>query len=116
MDHEEQARQNHRCGFNCAQSVYAAFADRLGVSVDEARRMAPLPRGEGGKCGAYLAGMKLLRQLRPEAADRFERDFCALNGEAECRLMVAAHRVLKKTCNDYVADAARLVDAELDGD
>ena len=32
MGHEETARSNHRSGYNCAQSVFVAFADQLGVS------------------------------------------------------------------------------------
>ena len=113
MNHEEQARKNHRSGFNCAQSVFVAFAEELGVSPVEAMQMAPKPRDEGGKCGAYLAGQALLRRLKPEAAEAFEKAFVEANGVVECRRLVAAHGRLRKSCNDYVGDAARLLDGVL---
>jgi len=113
MKHEAIARTNHKSGCNCAQSVFAAFAEELGVSVDEAKRMAPRPRSEGGKCGAFLAARALLRQLRPEAAEAFERRFADLNGMTECSLLVKSHDRLGKSCNDYVGDAARLADEAL---
>ena len=51
MNYEEQARKNHKSGFNCAQSVFVAFAQELGMSPVEAMQAAPKPRSEGGKCG-----------------------------------------------------------------
>ena len=113
MNHEEQARKNHKSGFNCAQSVFVAFAQELGMSPVEAMQAAPKPRSEGGKCGAYLAGQELLRRLKPEAAATFERAFVEANGVVECRKLVASHGRLRKSCNDYVGDAARMLDAVL---
>lgn len=69
---EPDARANHRSGYNCAQSVTAAFAEELGVSRDSAASSAPRPRSEGGKCGAYLAGCQLLSRLKPDAVEAFK--------------------------------------------
>jgi hypothetical protein len=106
---EEIARENHRNGYNCAMSVYAGFAEKLGLSEDEARQIAPKPRAEGGKCGAYLAGRKILEQLKPEAAEEFDKRFVEIYGHTECSKLIMMHG-LKKNCNNYVGDAARLVE------
>lgn len=108
MNHEQRARENHRGGYNCAQSVFVAFAEQLGMTPEEARRIAPKPRSEGGKCGAYLAGRAVLERLKPEAVEEFERAFIQSNGRAECIRMIAASGKVRKNCNDYVGDAARL--------
>ena len=113
MDYKENARKNHRNGFNCAMSVYAAYCDKLGISPEQAKNAAPKPRSEGGKCGAFLAGKKILEQLKPEAVADYERKFIELNGQTECSRLVSAHDILRKSCNDYVGDAARLIEEAL---
>ncbi len=113
MGYEENARNNHRSGFNCAMSVYVAYADELGLTTEQARATAPMPRSEGGKCGAFLAGRKILEQLKPDAVEGYEKSFIEMNGQTECSRLVAAHGVLRKSCNDYVGDAARLVEEAL---
>ena len=110
MNTEENARNNHRNGYNCAMSVYAAFADRLGISPEEAKKAAPRPRSEGGKCGAFLAGKKIIERLKPGAAELYEQRFTELNGQTECSRLIMAHGKLRKSCNDYVGDAARLAE------
>ena len=114
MEYEQNARKNHRSGYNCAMSVTMAYMDRLGLSPSDAMRSAPKPRSEGGKCGAFLAGRKILEQLKPEAVLEYERRFIELNGQTECSSLVASHRQLRKSCNDYVGDAARLVEEALE--
>ena len=110
MSYEQTARAIHKGGCNCGQSVYASFAEALGLTRDEAVQAAPKPRSEGGQCGAYLAGMALLLKLKPEAVSAFESRFLELNGATECKKLRGAG----KRCNDYVGDAARLA-AELLG-
>ena len=56
MNREETARNKYRNGNNCAVSVYSAFYDKISG-------MAPMPRSEGGKCGAVLSAEKVLSQL-----------------------------------------------------
>ena len=114
MNTEEIARNNHKSGYNCAMSVYAAYADRLGISQIEAKKTAPRPRSEGGKCGAFLAGKKIIERLKPDAAEQYEKRFIELNGQTECSSLIMAHGLLRKSCNDYVGDAASLVDEILD--
>lgn len=109
MGMEENARAYHKSGYNCAMSVYAAYAEKLGLSGEEARKAAPLPRSEGGKCGAYLAGRKIIEQLKPEAVDEYEKRFLDIYGNTECAKLIMMHG-LKKNCNNYVGDAARLAE------
>ena len=104
MSHETSARNNYRSGFNCAQSVFTAFAEEIGLPPAEAMQAAPAPRSEGGKCGAYLAGAALLAQLRPEAAAAFRERFLEENGAVECGKL----RKMGKPCSDLVGSAARL--------
>lgn len=55
----QQAMELHRSGYNCAQAVYLAFADRYPFDNDTAARIAgPLGGGLGGQhevCGAVSA-------------------------------------------------------------
>ena len=55
MDREQTARNHHKSGHNCADSVYSAFSDRVSG-------IPPKPRGDGGKCGTVLAGRQILRE------------------------------------------------------
>lgn len=91
----------HR-GYNCAQSVFAAFAGEMGLSEAAALRL-PAAFGAGlgrmrGTCGAF-SGLALVAgfkhgNLSPEPADK-ERifaltrkladDFCAEFGSLQCR-------------------------------
>lgn len=66
---------SHRNGNSCSVSLFKAFADKLGISEDEAAKIAPPPRSEGGKCGGYLAGRKMLEMLKPETVEEFEKAF-----------------------------------------
>ena len=63
MTRADRAEELFRQGYNCSQSVFAAFADAAGLTVEEAARIAS-PFGPGfGKlrevCGA-VSGMTLL--------------------------------------------------------
>ena len=114
MSLEDNARAEHSKGNNCAISVYRAYAEKLGLSADEAMKVAPKPRAEGGKCGAYLAGMHIIEQLKPEAAAEFDRQFKELNNdETACAKLLMARRTTGKTCNDLVGDAARILEGLL---
>ena len=103
MSHETTARINHRSGYNCAQAVTVSFAPELGLTPIAGMKAAPKPRSAGGKCGAYLSGLQVLNELKPEATSVFTERFLAENGSTECK-------VLRGKCNDMVGCAARLVE------
>ena len=102
-NHEQTARLNHRSGYNCSQAVTAAFSPELHLPPITAIKLSLKARSAGGKCGAYLAGLQLLLELRPEAMRVFREKFEAENGSTECK-------VLRGRCNDMVGCAARLVE------
>lgn len=77
MSKADRAEQLFRMGYNCSQSVYAAFADELGITVEEAAKKAS-PFGAGfGKlrevCGAVTGMVMVLGDLYgyddPKAAE-----------------------------------------------
>ncbi len=98
MDREKTARNHHNSGINCANSVYSVFSDKVTGS-------APAPRSEGGKCGAVLAGEKILSQLGLDTGS-FDGKFMEQFGSLKC----AELRKAKHPCNDLVGEAAKLVD------
>lgn len=102
MNHETIARQAHRGGVNCAQSVYSAFSD-----VNPNPTAAPRARSEGGKCGAVLAAEKLLREMNVESD--FDARFVEQFGSLKCGDL----RRARIPCNDLVGAAARLVEESL---
>ena len=113
MGYEETARANHRNGNTCSVSLFKAFADKLGISEDEAARIAPAPRSEGGKCGGLLAGRKLLETLKPEAVGEFEKLFLEQNGDDKCASLILKRRLQGKNCNDLVGETANIIESIL---
>ena len=110
MGYEEIARANHRNGNNCAVSLYRTFAEKLGITEDEAARIAPAPRSEGGKCGGYLAGRKLLETIKPEAVEEFDKRFFEQNGDLMCASLIVKRRLKGKNCNDLVGETANIIE------
>ncbi len=102
MNHEQTARDIHLSGLNCSNSVYQAFSD-----IDHANDTPPAPRSIEGKCGALLTAQKVLRDLGIDREDDLERDFQAELGYVLCRDLKRNRR----SCNDCVGVASRLVDA-----
>ena len=67
MSKADRAEELFRMGYNCSQSVYAAFAEELGISIEEAAKKAS-PFGAGfGKlrevCGAVTGMTMVLGEL-----------------------------------------------------
>ena len=110
MGYEEIARGNHRNGNSCSVSLFKAFADKLGISEEEAAQLAPAPRSEGGKCGGFLAGRKLLEMIKPEAVEEFEKRFLEHNGDNMCAGLITKRRLQGKNCNDLVGETASILE------
>ena len=67
MSKADRAEELFRMGYNCSQSVYAAFAEELGISTEDAARKAS-PFGAGfGKlrevCGAVTGMVMVIGDL-----------------------------------------------------
>ncbi len=113
MGYETKARENHRNGNNCSASLFRTFANQLGMSEDEAARMAPPPRSDGGKCGGFLSGRKLLEMIKPEAVEEFEQRFLEQNGDNKCASLIMKRRLQGKNCNDLVGETASIIESLL---
>ena len=104
----EKARQLHRSGCNCCQSVVMAYADRLPIDPEAAMNVsAPFGRGLAGTrevCGC-VSGMAMVCGLTGHNADvrtlieRFREE----NGDIVCGRLL---QMGKKPCPEMVADAA----------
>ena len=96
------ASELFKCGYNCAQSVFAAHADKLGIDTATALKVsAPLGAGVGRMrevCGAFLACSMLLglKEASTQPSDErkkeiYERtqklaeEFKKRNGSIICR-------------------------------
>lgn len=130
-------------GLNCSQAVFAAFAQRLGLGEDTARKVASGFGGGMGRmghtCGAVSgAFMALGLRYGPATADgpakdalyakirQFAERFAARHGALDCRDLLGfdlsnpedAKRareldLFKTRCPAFVRDAAAIVDEML---
>lgn len=116
MNRSEQARQLHKCGCNCCQAVVLAYADKLGIDVETAKKMSsPFGRGLSGLrevCGC-VSGMALVCGLTDNAefVKGLAEKFRASNGEIVCGKLL---QLGKKPCGDMVAEAAALLEDVVD--
>lgn len=103
MDHGEEARRLFMMGYNCAQSVFCAFRDETGLSLEESARLASSFGGGmgrlrevcGGVSGALLAlgaicGYDAPRDMEAKKAhyklvQTFAGHFKEKNGTIICR-------------------------------
>ncbi len=107
MEHSEKARELFLAGYNCAQSVFAAFCDETGLEEETALRLASGFGGGFGRmremCGALsgavmVIGMKEGGYAPEDAAgkaavyqsvQRLVKQFQAQNGTYLCRELIA---------------------------
>ena len=107
MNKPDKAEELFRKGYNCSQSVFAAFADVLGMTVEEAAKIAS-PFGAGfGKlrevCGA-VSGMTLLAGY--------------LNGyddPADYESKKELYRLIQRMCADFEESRGTIICRELLG-
>ncbi len=104
------ARQNHKDGNNCSCSLALTFAEKMGVSPEEAKQLVPPPRSIEGKCGGYLSVLAIMEKLGIDKADEYEKKFLEKNGSLYCRELIAKRLVTRRNCNDVVGDAAAMLD------
>lgn len=144
MNYEDKAEAYFMKGYNCAQSVAAAFSDKVGLPVETLLRLS-CAMGAGfartrNVCGA-VSGMGIVlgllyaddtpdakKELYPlvrKLSDKFEEEF----GSIICSVLlgdkiVSDHSPVpeartpeyykKRTCKDCVKYAARLVAEEIE--
>ena len=126
MTHTEKALEIFWEKFNCSQAVFGAFAEELGLSFDQAMKVAlcfSAGMRKGEVCGAVSGAMMLagLLNSKPEeggkskaATYKASRDipakFIAKNGSAICKELkgVDTGEVLR-SCPGCIEDAVELV-------
>ena len=105
------ARELHKKGCNCCQSVVLAYADKLPIDVESAAKMSqPFGRGLSGLrevCGC-VSGMAMVcgltdhgDQVKP-LAEKFRQS----NGDIVCGRLL---QMGKKPCHEMVAEAAGML-------
>ena len=61
----EKAVENHKNFYSCSAAVLCAYAEKAGLTSEEARNVAaPFAGGKMGKCGAVMAAEYVLQQVK----------------------------------------------------
>lgn len=108
---EKIARDNHKMGNNCSTSLALAFADKLGLTAEEAKALVPAPRSIDGMCGGYLSVIAMLRKLGIDKEEKYKEMFLEKNGSLFCKELIASRVGTGRTCNDIVGESAAMFDA-----
>lgn len=101
----QQATELFAQGYNCSQAVFGAFAPSLGLSIDDAVRIAcPFGGGmgrSGGRCGALTGAMMALGMFEASALPNTE---AKLRVYDRTRQLVEAFRERNGSlaCNDLL--------------
>ena len=118
MTRREKAKELHEAGFNCAQSVLAAFCDVTGLTEQDALILGGGFGGGfgcGAVCGAACGAVMALGYLFPfcdtgdmekktlvkKAAQQFCRQFRETFGNLDCRDLLRSTAPERK-CADYI--------------
>ena len=107
MNKADRAEELFRMGYNCSQSVYAAFAEELGMCVEEAaKRASPFGAGFGKlreMCGA-VSGMVLVLG-----------DLCGYQDPTDAAGKQALYGLVQQMCGSFAASEGSLICRELLG-
>ena len=107
MNKADRAEELFRLGYNCSQSVYAAFAEELGMSVEEAaKRASPFGAGFGKLrevCGA-VSGMVLVLG-----------DLCGYQDPTDAAGKQALYALVQQMCGSFEASEGSLICRDLLG-
>lgn len=121
----EEAVNNKKNGYNCAQAVACAFCDYAGISEDEMKKITQgFAVGMGtmeGSCGAIAGAAVVLGMANDNPGKTFKdvrsimSQFKEQNGSVICKELkgLETGEVLRE-CNDCVMDAAMLLEAALE--
>ena len=107
MNKADRAEELFRMGYNCSQSVYAAFAEELGMSVEEAaKRASPFGAGFGKLrevCGA-VSGMVLVLG-----------DLCGYQDPTDAAGKQTLYALVQQMCGSFEASEGSLICRDLLG-
>lgn len=101
-NHEKEARELKQRGNNCSASLYGAFSKDINIGNEY-----PAPRSIDGKCGALLTALNILEKTgHSDKKEEFEKKFVEKFGYSKCIQLMNYER----RCNDYVGEAAKMLD------
>lgn len=107
MKRADRAEELFRQGYNCSQTVYATFADILGMSVDDAARQVSAFGAGFGKlrevCGA-VSGMTMLAGILKGYSDPADRD-----GK------IALYKLEQEMCAEFEKEMGSIICREMLG-
>lgn len=124
----EKAMENHKKGYNCAQSVACAFSDVLNMSEDDIFRiMEGFGAGMGGMectCGAVSGAVALTGLINSlgcaspttkgrtyKNAKQITEQFKEMNGSVICsELKGLATKQPLRSCDGCIADAVEIAE------
>lgn len=131
----EEALKKHEQGYNCAQAVSCVFCDKTGIDEETMFRITEgMGLGMGGMegtCGAIgaasiLSGLKNSsahlekpdsKKISYQMSKQCLQDFKEQNGSVICKDLKGIETgTVLRSCNDCIADAVRIIEAELYGD
>ena len=105
--------------YNCCQSVLIPFAQRMGLTEEQAFALGANFQGGmrcGAACGTLTGAMMVLGMTNypPEQADAFRRQFVSEHGDVNCAaLLKAAHErgiPRKEHCDGLVFEVVEALD------
>lgn len=131
----DKALELHKNGYNCAQAVFAAYADLYNMDIDTALRLSTsFGGGIGGMrhvCGA-VSGMAMIAGLETGTskpndkegkqenydtvrflAEEFEHEHGSIICKQLLGLEESATPLKKKPCNEYIRYCAQLIEEKL---
>ena len=124
MEKARALREDANVHYNCAQAVLVAFAERLGLSEEQANALgAHFGSGmrHGATCGALTGALMAagLAGKDASAAAQLIGQFRAANGSTDCRDLLQAARergqVKRDNCDELVYQCVGFLEELLDG-
>jgi hypothetical protein len=107
---EQAAKYFHKAPYfyNCAQAVSKAFAKEYKVSKDQILNYAKFGGGRAneGQCGAYFAGMQLLKE-QPLMAKEFSIRFEEKAKDIRCKEIKSKQKI---SCRNLVMLASEIIE------
>ncbi len=113
----EKAVENHKNFYSCSAAVLCAYAEKAGLTSEEARNVAaPFAGGKRGKCGAVMAAEYVLQQVKnadvgAETAVFESRFIDAGKGSVMCKDLRGK---TPGSCRACVKDAALILEEMLE--
>lgn len=126
----EKAKAFHKSGYNCAQSVFLAYSDVIGMDEEMAAKLSlPFGGGIGGMhevCGCVSGMVMCTGFIKDTKRDNYPyvsdvaAEFKSQVGSILCKellgLVPTEPSLVKRPCTEYVGIAARIIGEKIQQD